>query len=165
MRSTIGIIGFSRSGKTTLAVALVSHFAVRGERVAYIKHTHHTVATLVDGGDTRRALDAGALVAVIADDREAVRWNRAGLREGPTPYECPAALVAAVDASRIIVEGWKNERSWPVILVERTEGDTLRPATGVAAVVTAASNSSPLPHFAPDDVAAIAAFVDKITSL
>jgi len=162
MRSPVGIIGFSRSGKTTLAVGLVRHFAGCGERVAYVKHTHHAVGELADGGDTRLALDAGAALAVIADEDDAVRWDHSGGREGPFPYDSPSSLVASIDADRVIVEGWKDERSWPVILVEREGLDSLRPATGIAAIVTAVETTLPVPHFALDDVAAIAAFVDKI---
>ncbi|MFA6957624.1 MAG: molybdopterin-guanine dinucleotide biosynthesis protein MobB [Thermoanaerobaculia bacterium] len=162
MRRLVGIIGFSRSGKTTLAVALVRHFAGRGERVAYVKHTHHAVGELAHGGDTRLALDAGAALVVIADEEDAVRWDRAGNREGPLPYESPSSLVSSVDAERVIVEGWKDTRLWPVILVEREGADSLRPATGIAAVVSSSPTALPVPHFAPDDLAAIAAFVDKI---
>jgi molybdopterin-guanine dinucleotide biosynthesis protein B len=162
MPSPVGIIGFSRSGKTTLAVALVRHFTERGRRVAYVKHTHHAVGDLPDGGDTRRALDAGAAVAVLAGEDEALRWDRAGRPEGPVAYDGPASLVASIDADLVIVEGWKDERNWPVILVEREGADTLRPATGIAAIVTTSATTLPVPHFDPDDVAGIAAFVDKI---
>jgi len=163
MRSPVGIIGFSRSGKTTLAVALVRLFAGRGERVAYVKHTHHAVGELADGGDTRLALDAGASIVTVADEDEAVRWDRSGHREGPFPYDGPSSLIASIEVDRVIVEGWKDERIWPVILVERDGADTLRPATGIAAIVTSAATTLPVPHFSPDDVTAIAEFVDKIT--
>lgn len=127
-----------------------------------MKHTHHAVGELPEGGDTGRALDAGAAIVVIADEDEAVRWDRRGRREGPVAYEGPASLVASIDADLVIVEGWKDERNWPVILVEREGADSLRPATGIAAIVTSAATTLPVPHFDPDDVAGIAAFVDKI---
>ena len=163
MRKPVGIIGFSNSGKTSLGVALVRIFSDRGERVAYVKHTHHVVGSLADGGDTRRALDAGASLVVVADDEESVRWERSGTRLGPEPYDDPASLVAALDADRMLVEGWKDLRLWPVILVERSGQDTMRPAEGIVAVVSDFEERLPVPRFLPGDVAAIAAFVDGIT--
>lgn len=162
MRKPVGVIGFSSSGKTALAVALVRVFSERGERVAYVKHTHHAVGSLGDGGDTRRALDAGASVAIVADDEESILWDRDGARAGPEPYEDPAALVASIDADRIFVEGWKDLRLWPVILVERSGLETMRPVEGIAAVVSDCEESLPVPCFAPGDIGAIAQFVDGI---
>lgn len=163
MRRPVGIIGFSRSGKTTLAVALVRHFSARGERVAYVKHTHHAVGELTDGGDSRLALEAGAAVVLVADEDEAVRWDSEGGKGAPESYDDPAALVAAIDADRIFVEGWKDLRLWPVILVEREGLEHLRPATEIAAVVSDADAGLSVPRFAPGDLAAIAAFVDRIS--
>jgi molybdopterin-guanine dinucleotide biosynthesis protein B len=163
MRGTIGIIGFSRSGKTTLAVALVRLFSARGRRSAYVKHTHHAVGELADGGDTRLALEAGAAIVVVADDDEAVRWDAAGRKLGPEPYDDPASLVASIDADLVIVEGWKDLRLWPVILVEREGLEHLRPAPAIAAVVCDADAGLPVPRFAPADLDAIAAFVDRIS--
>lgn len=162
MRTPVGIIGFSNSGKTSLAVELVRVFSSRGERVAYVKHTHHVVGSLGDGGDTRRALDAGAALVVIADEEDAVRWLRGGEREGPEPYDDPSALVASIDADRILVEGWKDLRLWPVILVERAGQDSMRPLERVAAVVSDSDDSLEVPRFAPDDLDAIVRFVAKL---
>ena len=164
MRKPVGFIGFSNSGKTTLAVALVRLFSERGERVAYVKHTHHAVGSLVDGGDTHRALEAGASIVVVADDEETIRWDRDAGERGPEPYEDPATLVGSIDADRILVEGWKDLRAWPVVLVERCGKETMRPVEGIAAVVSDFEETLPVPRFAPGDLDAIARFVDKIAS-
>jgi molybdopterin-guanine dinucleotide biosynthesis protein B len=37
----IGIAGWKKSGKTTLAERLISEFTRRGLRVATVKHAHH----------------------------------------------------------------------------------------------------------------------------
>lgn len=165
MRSTIGIIGFSRSGKTTLAVALVRHFAARGERVAYVKHTHHAVGALGDEGDTHLARLAGASVVVAADEEDSVEWNAGGQMSAPEPYDDPAILVGSIDADLVVVEGWKDLRLWPVILVERAGIERLRPAPAIVAVVSDAESELPVPRFAPDDLAGIARFVDRIASV
>ncbi|MCM2314790.1 MAG: molybdopterin-guanine dinucleotide biosynthesis protein B [Thermoanaerobaculia bacterium] len=162
MRTILGIIGFSNSGKTSLAVELARRFSERGERVAYVKHTHHAVGSLGDGGDTRRVLDAGASVVIVADEEEAIRWQRGGAREGPDPYDDPAALVDSIDADRILVEGWKDLRLWPVLLVERAGQETMRPINGVSAVVSDGGESLDVPRFAPADLDAIVRFVDKL---
>lgn len=163
MRTPIGIIGYSGSGKTTLAVALVRLFSARGERVAYVKHTHHAVASLGDGGDTRRALDAGAAIVVVADEGAATRWERDGAATGPFAFGDPVSLVASIDAERIVVEGWKQLRAWPVVLVERAGAERVRPVSEIAAVVSDADPGLDAPTFAPSDVEAIARFIDRIT--
>jgi len=43
----IGIVGWKKSGKTTLTVKLVEEFTRRGLRVATIKHAHHTFRSQV----------------------------------------------------------------------------------------------------------------------
>ena len=162
MRKPVALIGFSNSGKTSLVVALVRVFSGRGERVAYVKHTHHAVGSLEDGGDSRRALDAGASVVVVADEEEAIRWKRDGERSGPEPYDDPVALVASIEVDRILVEGWKDLRIWPVVLVERSGQETMRPVAGIVAVVSDFEETLPVPRYAPGDIDAIALFVDKI---
>ena len=162
MRTPVGIIGFSRSGKTTLAIELIRRFSALGERVAYVKHTHHAVGSLGEGGDSGRALDAGAAVVVVADDEEAIKWGPDGPRGVPTPYDDPLSLVASLDADRVFVEGWKDLRLWPVLLVERAGQETMRPVEGIAAVVSDFEETLPVPCFAPGDLDAITAFVDRI---
>jgi len=55
-----GIAGWSRSGKTTLIVELVRHFAARKLKIAVIKHDVHGLNTDREGKDSDRFFRAGA---------------------------------------------------------------------------------------------------------
>ena len=67
----IGIVGWKKSGKTTLCVRLIEEFTRRGFRVASVKHAHH--AFQIDDGETDSARHrrAGAYQVAIVSP---VRW-------------------------------------------------------------------------------------------
>lgn len=161
-RTAVAFIGYSNSGKTTLIRRLVEHFAASGCSVAVAKHTHHILRGR-PGGDTDKFLDAGAVVTVLAGDTEAIVTRRGGEKERIT-YENPPALVDALVADFVLIEGWKGRTDWPRIVVEREEAERLEfdPAT-VAAIVTNLDLERGIPRFDHDDIAGIAAFVDTIS--
>jgi len=68
---TIGFIGYSNTGKTTLIEKLVPLFTARGLRVAAIKHAHHGFDMDRPGKDSYRYREAGAQQVLIAT---AQRW-------------------------------------------------------------------------------------------
>jgi molybdopterin-guanine dinucleotide biosynthesis protein B len=102
--------GWSRSGKTTLLAELIRRIVARGERVAAIKHTHHPL-TDENRGDTAAFLAAGASVAVLASDDEAIVFTSgASQRVSYTsPHELPALCG---DADIVLVEGFKQFDGW-----------------------------------------------------
>jgi molybdopterin-guanine dinucleotide biosynthesis protein MobB len=102
--------GWSRSGKTTLIAALIRRLVARGERVAAIKHTHHP---LVDEnrGDTAKFLTAGATLAILAGDGEAIVFARDASHhiEYHSPDELPKHCG---DVDLVLVEGFKQFDGW-----------------------------------------------------
>lgn len=76
--SFVAVAGLKRSGKTTVAAALIGELARRGLRVASVKSMRHGSFDLEPGAaDTRRHLAAGAEAAVaFAADEEAVFVRR-----------------------------------------------------------------------------------------
>ena len=67
----IGIAGWKKSGKTTLAERLIAEFTRRGLRVATVKHAHHDFQIDDAETDSARHRRAGAAqVAVVS----AKRW-------------------------------------------------------------------------------------------
>jgi len=102
--------GWSRSGKTTLIVSLIRRLAARGERIAAIKHTHHP---LVDEnrGDTAKFLDAGATLAILAGDGDAIIFTRDASHH--ISYDSPAELPNHCgDVDLVVVEGFKHFDGW-----------------------------------------------------
>ncbi len=120
MIPTIGFVGRSNSGKTTLIEKLLREFVRRGLRVAVVKHTmHRHVETDRPGKDTYRYWEAGAAQTVlIAGDRVAMTWRA----QEPSVEEV-LPNIQGVDL--IIVEGHK-QADYPKIEVIRAARDPHR---------------------------------------
>ena len=153
----VAIAGWKNAGKTTLTVRLVAELTARGFRIATVKHAHHALRLDEEGTDSARHRAAGAAqVAVVSSQRWAL------MTEGPEPdFE---DVIARLDPCHlIVVEGYKSQPI-PKIEARRRDGG---PGFDLAGrdpnVIAVASDGPPatagLPHFALDDVAAIADFI------
>jgi molybdopterin-guanine dinucleotide biosynthesis protein MobB len=154
-----GFVGKSGSGKTTLIETLV-------RRAVAIKHTHHTPEE-ARRGDTERLTAAGAAPVILCNDEAAICFTDTEATALADAH--PEALLRAIDAEIVFIEGFKQRGEWPRLLVIG-DGAIEEPAPvlrHVVAVITdsaAASAVLPrLPHFARADVETIAAFVDRIS--
>ena len=71
----VGIVGWKKSGKTTLVVRLIEELTRRGLKVATVKHAHHNFQIDDKETDSARHRRAGAAqVAVVS----AKRWALIG---------------------------------------------------------------------------------------
>lgn len=157
-----GIAGWKNSGKTGLAVRLVTELTARGFRVSTIKHAHHDFDIDKVGADSYRHRQAGAHeVALVSGTRYAIMHELRGAPE-PTLDEVLARL-APCDI--VLIEGYKRE---PVPKIEARRLDAanrvpLAPIDPHIAAIAAdhAVNDTDLPVFNLDDTLAIADFVMK----
>lgn len=157
----IGIAGWKKSGKTTLAVRLVEEFTQRGFRVATVKHAHHEFQ--VDDGETDSARHrrAGAgQVAIVSAKRSAVITEHV---DQPEP-NFKEVIRWLEPADLIIVEGYKSA-AIPKIEARRQAAKTNTPlADDDPLVIAIAADqeiaNTPLPVFSLDDISAIASFID-----
>lgn len=71
MKPVFAVLGFKKSGKTSLIEAIVSDLSKKGYRVAVIKHIHHGDFKVdIEGKDTWRFMKAGAVsVSGISPNR------------------------------------------------------------------------------------------------
>lgn len=157
----IGIVGWKKSGKTTLTVRLVEEMTRRGYRVATVKHAHHNFQIDQDETDSARHRRAGAAqVAVVSRDRWAIVKE---LRGAPEPDF--ADVLAMLDpADLIIVEGYKSA-AIPKIEARRTASYTRKPLAPDDPNVIAVASDHPtetgaLPSYALDDVASLADLIE-----
>src|SRR5262249_42904542 len=155
-----GIAGWKNSGKTTLMVRLIEHFAGQGLRVAAVKHAHHAFDVDHEGRDSFRYKAAGAsTVAVSSAKRFAIMTE---LRGGPEP--ALGELVWPIEKADLIwVEGCRAE-AHPRGEVRRGEaaGGVLLAPNAPAILAIAADfvlEDATLPVFALDDIDAIAGFI------
>lgn len=157
----IGIAGWKNSGKTTLTERLIAELTRRGLKVASLKHAHHSFQVDDAETDSARHRRAGAQqVAIVSPSRWAI------VRElGSDPEPRLEEMLARLDpCDLIVVEGYKRAPI-PKIEVRRLASagkEPLAPADpDVIAIAADHPIDSPLPHFALDDIAALATFLQQ----
>lgn len=155
-----GIAGWKNSGKTGLAVRLVTELTWRGYRVSTIKHAHHDFDIDKVGADSYRHRQAGAHeVALVSGTRYAIMHE---LRGAPEPtLEDVLARLAPCDI--VLIEGYKREPV-PKIEARRLEAVNLAPLAPTDPYICAIAADHPvedtgLPIFDLDDTLAVADFI------
>jgi molybdopterin-guanine dinucleotide biosynthesis protein B len=155
-----GIAGWKNSGKTGLAVRLVTEFTGRGYSISTIKHAHHDFDIDKVGADSFRHREAGAHeVALVSGTRYAIMHE---MRGAPEPsFEEILARLAPCDL--ILIEGYKREPI-PKIEARRIAAANREPLAPhdphiVAIAADHAVEDTGLPVFDLDDTLAIADFI------
>jgi molybdopterin-guanine dinucleotide biosynthesis protein B len=153
----VGIVGWKKSGKTTLVVRLIEVFRSRGLRVSSIKHAHH--AFQIDDGhsDSARHRHAGAnQVAIVSHARWAIVTE---LQAAPEP-DLADVVAHLQPCDLVIVEGYKATPI-PKIELRRLEAYERRPLAPDDPMIFAIAADHPvgdaaLPVLDLDDAAGIA---------
>ena len=156
----IGIVGWKKSGKTTLTVRLIEEFTRRGLAVSSVKHAHH--AFQIDDGDTdsaRHRRAGSGQVAIVSSKRWAIVTE---LCDAPEPdFADVIARLAPCDL--VIVEGYKLAAIPKIEARRRAAFDHVALSETDPNVIAIAADhavaGAKLPVFALDDVAAIADFI------
>jgi molybdopterin-guanine dinucleotide biosynthesis adapter protein len=160
----VGIVGWKKSGKTTLTTRLVAEFTRRGLRVATIKHAHHNFQ--IDDAETdsaRHRKSGAAQVAVVSARRWAIITELVGDEPEPDFVDVIAKLEPC---DLIIVEGYKSQPI-PKIEARRTASLTHTPLAPEDPHILAIAadhgitDARDLPVFSLDDIGPIA---DLITA-
>ena len=161
-----GIAGWKNSGKTGLAVRLVTELVARGYRVSTVKHAHHDFDIDKVGADSYRHRQAGAHeVTIVSGTRYAIMHE---LRGAPEPsFEDILARLAPCDL--VLIEGYKREPI-PKIEARRRDAANRTPLAPEDPHIAAIAADHPvadanLPVFDLDDTKAIADFVVAVTGL
>lgn len=77
MIPTIAIVGFSKTGKTTIMEFLISNLTTEGYEIGAIKHVHNPRHSLdVKGKDSWRHSQAGAKIVVCASPKEIALFKK-----------------------------------------------------------------------------------------
>ncbi len=165
-QKVFGISGWKNSGKTGLAVRVVTELTARGYRVSTIKHAHHDFDIDKVGADSWRHRNAGAHeVTIVSGTRFAIMHE---LRGAPEPsFEDILARIAPCDL--VLIEGYKYE---PVPKIEARRRDAAKTeplAPSDPHIIAIAADHSVtdtmLPVFDLDDTTSIADFIEKTVSL
>lgn len=108
----ISIIGYKKTGKTTLAVNLAREFVSRGLKVAAAKFTHHGFDR--EKTDTALLAEVCSAVVGLSENQTQIIWN--------SPRFLPD-LLPLVSADVLIVEGGKSLGWLPRVLLLRSPGE------------------------------------------
>ncbi|KQQ36918.1 molybdopterin-guanine dinucleotide biosynthesis protein MobB [Rhizobium sp. Leaf306] len=161
-----GIAGWKNSGKTGLAVRLVTEFTRRGYKISTIKHAHHDFDIDKVGADSFRHRQAGAHeVTIVSGTRFAIMHE---LRGDPEP-SLQDVLDRIAPCDLVLIEGYKREPV-PKIEARRLESKSREPLAPtdphiVAIAADHAVEGTSLPVFDLDDTVAIADFIADVVSL
>lgn len=156
----IGIAGWKKSGKTTLAERLIAEFTRRGLAVASVKHAHHAFQIDDAQTDSARHRRAGAQqVAIVSGSRWALVRE---LRDAPEP-DLEAILAKLDPCDLVVVEGYKRA-GIPKIEARRLASASREPLAPhdphvLAIAADHAIEGAGVPAFALDDIAGLASFV------
>jgi len=141
----VQVLGFKKSGKTTLCEALLAHFAGRGIAPCALKCTHNPGLDKEDT-DTDRFLPHCRTVGAIAATESALFWN--------DPRKL-SDMVAMLDGEVLVMEGGREHAVSPRVLVLRDADEAEKLSEpGLVLGVYGPVRVSGLPHF--DSVEAVA---------
>jgi molybdopterin-guanine dinucleotide biosynthesis protein B len=162
----IGIAGWKKSGKTTLAVGLIAEFTRRGLKVATVKHAHHDFQIDDAETDSARHRRAGAAqVAVVS----AKRWAVVAELEGAPEPDLTEVVAWLGPCDLVIVEGYKSA-TIPKIEARRSGAFGSEPLADadpnvIAVAADHAADGHGRPVFALDDIVGIADFIARSVGL
>ncbi|KUK55623.1 MAG: Molybdopterin-guanine dinucleotide biosynthesis protein region [Atribacteria bacterium 34_128] len=108
----IGIIGYKKSGKTTLTLKLSNELTKRGYKVAVVKHISEDLD--LANSDTSKYQEGLTQVAAITP-KESVFFlkNKKNLEE----------IIKYFEADIILIEGFKKQKTFPKIVCLREESE------------------------------------------
>lgn len=155
----ITLIGKSGSGKTTLLEKLVVQLKTHPYRIATIKHHSHAGFDIdVPGKDSWRFAQAGSDHVIIASPDKIASYRKL---ERELSLQEILAMVSGVDL--ILAEGYRqaNLPTIEIVRAERYAELTTDPARLVA-IVSDVTFDLPVPQFALDDVAGVAALIERL---
>mgnify|MGYP000846391695 CR=1 FL=1 len=108
----IGIVGFKKSGKTTLALKIARALTNKNYRVAVIKHSSQSVCK--EESDTNRFLKEVEQVALLTPDSAEILFNsKQDLKK----------IVSLLSADFLVIEGFKSLKHYPKIICLREESE------------------------------------------
>ena len=108
----VGVIGYKRSGKTTLIIKLSHELSRMGYRVAVVKH----VSSDIDFPDTdtsRYRPYVPFISAISSTETEIILKGKKSIED----------ILAYADCDIVLVEGFKKEQTFPKIVCIREEGE------------------------------------------
>jgi len=120
MLRAVAVVGFKKSGKTTVVEGLVRELVKRGYRVGTIKHIREEEFSIdVPGKDTWRHAQAGASMIVSLAPREVATITKRSAK-----LEDVMSMFQWLDF--VIIEGFRKSKGMAKIIIPRTAGEVAK---------------------------------------
>lgn len=160
MIPVVAIVGWSKTGKTTLVEKLIAVFTEKGLKVAAVKHHHKDFSIDIPGKDTYRYKSAGASTTILVTD------NKIALVEDVQKrYSLHDIMTRYVrDVDLCIAEGFKREAVPKIEITangESAEECLYATDSNIIAVIGDDVEVKGLPTFKRDDTNGIVAFIES----
>jgi molybdopterin-guanine dinucleotide biosynthesis adapter protein len=157
----IGLAGWSGAGKTTLLSRVIPYLRAEGLRVSVIKHAHHNFDVDVPGKDSWVHRQSGAAEVLVSST---ARWALMHELRGASEPRLPELLEKLSRVDLVVVEGFKSEPHRKIEVHRTANGKPLLfpndPAIAGIATDTTIETALPTAHL--DDIAAIAAMMQRL---
>ncbi len=156
----IGLAGWSGAGKTTLLAQVIPHLRAQGLSVSVIKHAHHSFDVDVPGKDSWVHRESGAEEVLVSSVN---RWALMHELRGAAEPRLPELLTKMSPVDLVVVEGFKSEPHRKIEVHRKANGKPLLfPADpGIAGIATDAVIENALPLARLDDIASVAALLQR----
>lgn len=155
----IAVVGYSNSGKTRCMTELISILTRRGWRVASAKHCHDEFRLDVEGKDSWKHKQAGAVTTIMAN-----RHQIGAIITPAFPLTLEDICERYVyDSDILLAEGYSSEPC-PKILVtsrERIEEERVQPGDHIIALVGEREFDLSLPQFSFREMEALATQLEQ----
>ena len=109
----IGIIGYKKSGKTTLTLKLSKELIKRGYKVAVIKHINKNIDMPTNSDTSKYKANLSQVAAITSEESVIFLKNKKNLEE----------IIKYLEADIILIEGFKKEKTFPKIVCLREESE------------------------------------------
>ncbi len=157
MPQMLSIVGNSASGKTTVLEKLIAELKKRGHRIGVIKHAHHGFHLDREGKDSWRHKRAGADTVLIA-----APGRLAMIKDDENSERLESLETYFKDMDLVLIEGFKKAHQ-PKIEVFRAdlhEAPLLAKSPHLVAWVTDSDLDLRVPKFSPEEIPALADFIE-----
>ncbi len=116
----LGIVGYKKSGKTTLIGRLSQELSKKGHRVAVIKHVPGNI-DFPDTDTSRLKSHAQVVCAVSSAEAEIIL-------KGPRGFE---DMLKYLECDILLVEGFKKEKTFPKVICLKDKSEQKELSTGL----------------------------------